>query len=110
MLRFLISLMIFVMPLTAGAQSQNLTIDGDHGKLDAILQTPDELTKYPLVILCHGFNADKEYPLLKNLADELELRGIASIRFDFNGHGKSDGKFQDMTIVNEIEDAKKVYQ
>ena len=47
--------------------------------------------------------------MLKNLADELELRGIASIRFDFNGHGKSDGKFQDMTIVNEIEDAKKVY-
>ena len=98
-----------MIPLTAAAQSKDLTIYGDHGKLAAILQTPDGQKKFPLVILCHGFNADKEYPVLKILADELESRGVASIRFDFNGHGKSDGEFQDMTIVNEISDAKKVF-
>ena len=109
MLKFLIALILLTMPLTATAQSQNLFIDGDHGKLSAILQTPDGLKNYPLVIICHGFTANKEHLLLKNLADDLAAAGIASIRFDFNGHGKSDGDFQDMTVLNEIEDAKKVY-
>ena len=109
MLKFLIALIILVLPFTVSAQSQNISIDGDHGKLSAVLQTPDTQKKYPLVIICHGFTADKEHLLLTNLADELEARGIASIRFDFNGHGKSEGDFQDMTVLNEIEDAKKVF-
>jgi len=101
--------MCMMMPLTADAKSQELTIDGDHGKLAAVLQTPDNASKYPLVIICHGFTAQKEQDLLKNLADDLESRGIASIRFDFNGHGASEGDFQQMTVPNEIEDAKCVY-
>ena len=110
MMKFLIALILLVVPLTASAQSQNLFIDGDHGKLAAILQTPDGQKNYPLVIICHGFTANKEHLLLKSLADDLEAAGIASIRFDFNGHGKSEGDFQDMTVLNEIEDAKKVYE
>ncbi|MBR4382372.1 MAG: alpha/beta hydrolase, partial [Selenomonadaceae bacterium] len=80
--KFLFALMIlFLIPLTVTAQSKDVTIDGDHGKLSAILQTPDGQEKFPLVILCHGFNADKNYLVLKSLADDLETRGIASIRF-----------------------------
>lgn len=109
MLKILIALMILLIPLTASAQSQNIFIDGDHGKLSAILQTPAAQKKYPLVIICHGFTANKEHALIKNLADELEMRGVASIRFDFNGHGASEGEFQNMTVLNEIEDAKKIY-
>lgn len=109
MLKILVALIILAVPLTASAQSRNLTIDGDHGKLAAVLQTPDGQENYPLVIICHGFTAKKEHALLKALADELEARSIASIRFDFNGHGASAGDFQNMTVLNEIEDAKKVY-
>jgi len=109
MLKFLIALILLAMPLTASAQSKDLSIDGDHGKLSAVLQTPDGQAKYPLVIICHGFTGQKDSLLLESLADELEARGIASIRFDFNGHGKSEGDFQDMTVLNEIVDAKKVY-
>ena len=105
----LVPLTILFMPKKGAVQSQDISIDGDHGKLSAVLQTPDGQAKFPLVILCHGFTGQKESPLLKPLADELAARGIASIRFDFNGHGQSDGDFQDMTIVNEISDAKKVY-
>lgn len=107
--KFFLALIIFLLPFTASAKSQDVTIDGDHGKLSAVIQTPDGKEKFPLVIICHGFNADKDYPLLKMLADDLETRGIASIRFDFNGHGKSEGAFQDMTVPNEIVDAKKIY-
>ncbi len=103
----LLALVIF--SPTVDAKSQNLSIDGDHGKLSAILQTPDNLKEFPLVIICHGFTGSKMEPLHVNLANELEARGIASIRFDFNGHGESEGNFQDMTVLNEIEDAKKVY-
>lgn len=109
MLKFLVALMVLLMPLTAAAQSRHITIDGDHGKLSAVLQTPDGAKTYPLVIICHGFTGNKGSLLLRSLAKQLELRGIASIRFDFNGHGKSAGKFQNMTVLNEIEDAKKVY-
>lgn len=92
------------------AQSQNVTIEGDHGKLAAVLQTPDKAKNYPLVIIMHGFTSNKEFELLTNLADDLEKEGIASLRFDFNGHGQSEGRFQDMTVPNEIEDAKHVYE
>lgn len=105
--------LVFVICLifnTTFAQSEKVEVEGDHGKLSAIIQTPDGKKNFPLVILCHGFNADKNYPLIKFLADDLEKIGIASIRFDFNGHGESEGNFQDMTVLNEIEDAKKIYE
>jgi len=92
------------------AQSKAVTISGDHGKLAAVVQTPDGAKNYPMVIIMHGFTSHKEEPLLTNLADDLEKAGIASIRFDFNGHGQSEGRFQDMTVPNEIEDAKHVYE
>ena len=96
------------------AKTQSLMIDGDHGKLAALLQIPNSVeesgSKCPVVIICHGFMGSKDYSLLENLANDLEAAGIASIRFDFNGHGKSEGRFQDMTALNEIEDAKKVLQ
>ena len=91
------------------AQSKDLIIQGDHGKLAAVLQTPDGAKKYPLVIVCHGFTSNKDTKLMQTLANDLEKEGIATLRFDFNGHGKSEGRFQDMTVLNEIEDAKKIY-
>ena len=92
------------------AQRQDISIEGDHGKLAATLQTPAGQEKYPLVIIMHGFTGNKDEALLTTLADDLEKEGIASLRFDFNGHGKSEGRFQDMTVPNEIDDAKHVYE
>ena len=75
--------------------------------LDAILQKPllQKGQKCPLVILMHGIMMRKEFVLLKKLADELQLIGIASIRFDFNGHVKIEGEFHDMTVPIDIQDA-----
>lgn len=60
-------LILFVVPLTTFAHSQNFSLDGDHGK----------------------FSARDNLPRL---------------------HGQSDGDFRDMTVLNEIEDAKKVFE
>lgn len=110
MKNFFVALMILLLPLKASAMAQDISIDGYGGTLSAIIQTPDGLQKFPLVILCHGFTGEKNSPLLKLIADKLEANGIASIRFDFNGHGQSYGAFQSMTVPNEIEDAKKVFE
>ncbi|WP_295238766.1 alpha/beta fold hydrolase [Veillonella sp.] len=91
------------------AKTVHTTLAGDHGQLAAIIQTPDNKDSYPMVILMHGFSASKDYKLLELIVHELEANGIASVRFDFNGHGESDGRFQDMTVPNEIEDVKQVY-
>lgn len=87
-------------------------IYGDHGRLDAVIQTPETQPghKIPMVIICHGFTGNKDELLLRTLADSLERQGVGSIRFDFNGHGRSDGLFEQMTVPNEIVDTKHVLE
>ena len=93
-------------------QEERLTIDGDHGRLSAIIQKPvlQVGQQCPMVVLCHGFGGNKDNQMFELIADSLQANGIASIRFDFNGHGESEGDFQAMTVPNEIEDAKKVIE
>lgn len=63
----------------------------------------------PMVILMHGIFASQGVNPMPALAKELAKAGIASIRFDFDGHGKSDGRMQDMTIEKEIADATAIW-
>lgn len=65
-----------------------------------------EKDSYDIAILMHGFTGNRNGELLTALADALLEKGVASVRFDFNGHGDSDGKLEDMTVLNEIADAK----
>lgn len=60
---------------------------------------------YDMAIIFHGFTANRNTSLLKEIANSLRDENIASVRFDFNGHGDSDGKFENMPVLNEIEDA-----
>ena len=108
---FAVALFI-LMAAGAQAQTQTVTIDGDHGKLHAVIHKPElkDGERCPMVLLCHGFMGNKEGALEKQIAALLQAQGIASIRFDFNGHGQSEGRFQDMTVPNEIVDAKKVIE
>ena len=93
-------------------KGERVTIDGDHGKLAALIQKPvlKEGEKCPMVVFCHGFGGSKDGPLFELICDTLQAHGIASIRFDFNAHGESEGAFKDMTVPNEIEDASKVVE
>ena len=107
----------YLKELTSGAYTPSgsgtkIDIDGDHGRLKAIIQKPTlrDGEKCPMVVFCHGFGGTKGGPLFELVADTLQAHGIASIRFDFNGHGESEGEFKDMTVPNEIEDAKKVVE
>ena len=62
----------------------------------------------PMAIMFHGFNGDIGYgpeDLFVKISERLIISGISTIRFDFDGHGKSDGNFSDMDVLKEIEDA-----
>ena len=87
-----------------------VTIPGSVGKLAATLQVPEmkQGTKVPLVIIMHGLGSDKDNTLFAALADSLQENGIASLRFDFNSHGKSEGNIVDMDFNNLQADAEKV--
>lgn len=99
-----------VASLSVDAQTKEiLSLEGSVGKLYAELQKPSaKVDKMPLVIVCHGFTSNCNTELMTDIADDLQSQGIASLRFDFNGHGKSEGEFQNMTVLNEIEDLKDV--
>jgi len=86
---------------------EKISIQGK-GRLSAYLQKPSADYRGPIAVLMHGFMANKKLEPLKSIANELESRGIASLRFDFDGHGESEGCFRDMTVLTELDDARHV--
>ncbi len=83
-------------------------IEGTVGKISAKIIKPKR-KRYPLVIFMHGFEADKDcLDFFQTISTRLETYGIGSLLFDFNGHGHSDGKFEDMTLYSQIQDAMSV--
>lgn len=89
----------------------DLTIERDGLKLHGLLEGTDQLENETVVILMHGFKGDLGYvdtKILPTLAHALNQAGLPTLRFDFNGCGKSDGKFVDMTVMSELLDGMKV--
>ncbi len=74
-----------------------------HGRLDA-----PKAKSFPVAILFHGFGGSiEDFPesVFSRITQKLVESGIGVMRFDFNGHGKSEGDFTSMNIFNEINDA-----
>lgn len=73
-------------------------------RLGAVWQLP-RLQTDKVVILAHGITDNKdEQGNFVSLAKSLNDEGIAVFRFDFRGHGESEGKSVDMTLRGEIQD------
>lgn len=69
------------------------------GVLSIINDDPNTLT----VILAHGFTSNKNGSS-KDISALLNTLGINAFRFDFYGHGESEGKFEDITISEGTDD------
>ena len=75
-------------------------------ELAGTFEFPREPSK-SCVLLCHGITVDREEGgVFADLARMLAGFGLASFRFDFRGHGKSAGAFEEMTVRGEIADAR----
>lgn len=95
-------------------RQQDYAVYGPNGGIATHITFPEdfnsEKNKCPMAILMHGFMAKKESNPIPAIAKALAKEGIASISFDFDAHGKSGGRFIDMTISSEIADAKAVFE
>lgn len=59
---------------------------------------PDTPTRR-LVVLCHGFLSGKNSTTNRTLTRLLKEQDLATFRFDFFGHGDSDGPFENITVT-----------
>lgn len=90
---------------------KDITIMRDGLKLAAKVSFP-ETEEYDLAILAYGFVGmmdPKVNDLLPVIAEKLQEKGLATVRFDFNGHGLSEGPLDNMSIYNELEDYHAVF-
>ncbi|MGJ8672804.1 alpha/beta hydrolase [Rubritalea sp.] len=57
-----------------------------------------------LVIFGHGVTANKDRPLSVGVAERLAAKGWPTMRISFAGNGDSGGRFEDATILKEVDD------
>ncbi|MFA5107469.1 MAG: tRNA (adenosine(37)-N6)-threonylcarbamoyltransferase complex dimerization subunit type 1 TsaB [Patescibacteria group bacterium] len=73
-------------------------------KLVGVFHQPDGYKPRAAVLVCHGFNDRKERDFIRNICVEASRRGLAALRFDFSGQGKSDGQFDQITYTRYLQD------
>lgn len=106
--------MVFI-SLIACAQTEEITLKVDSAELSATLLLPESEAPYPAVLFIagsgptdrNGNTGPYESNCLKMLAEGLAESGIASLRFDKRGIGKSTSEMQesDYTFEVLVEDA-----
>ena len=83
-------------------------INDDGIKLHAKLDMPEGYTegqKCPLVIVIHGLTGHMEEPHITALARLFNEMGVASLRVEMYGHGKSDGEFRNHNLFKWLNNA-----
>ena len=110
-MRIIAILLSLLTALTLSAREYD--VRGPQGGISCKISLPEgfdtQKDRCTMVILMHGIFSSKDYNPMPAIAKGLAEAGIASIRFDFNGHGKSEGRMQDMTVEKEIADAMAIY-
>ncbi|WP_037456384.1 alpha/beta hydrolase family protein [Sinorhizobium fredii] len=99
--------------LPARAAEKIVSLSVNSQKIVGTMVLPDGVSKPPVVLMLHGFTGTRnewasdavKEGLFGRAAPVFAKNGIASLRIDFRGSGDSDGKFEDMTVETEIEDA-----
>lgn len=84
--------------------TQRLDFDGSQGgKLSARLDLPDGPVR-AYAIFAHCFTCSKDLHATRRISSELARQGIAVLRFDFTGLGKSDGEFASTNFSSNKQD------
>jgi len=73
-------------------------------RLCGLVSDPSNHTDNPLIVMCHGFSTNKEGRTNTRLEEIFNAHNMATLRFDFFGHGESEGLFEDVTISEAAED------
>jgi pimeloyl-ACP methyl ester carboxylesterase len=99
---------LLLVPAVAQSADIPMTLDGG---ISATLNMPDSTAPVPAVLLLHGFGSSKDEVggMYTRVATALAQKGIASLRIDFAGFGKSDGDTGSTTIEAQLEQAKAAF-
>jgi pimeloyl-ACP methyl ester carboxylesterase len=88
---------------------QHLSVGAD-GRRIACLQEPAARAGGPgLVWLC-GLKSEMTSTKATAVADWARSRGLACLRFDYSGHGQSEGRFEDGTVSRWLEEAEAAFR
>jgi pimeloyl-ACP methyl ester carboxylesterase len=68
---------------------------------ERIVGVYDRRKSEELLILCHGFQSSKEHQAIVRIARQLGAKGWSTLRFDFSGHGESEGDAE-LSIVKQV--------
>lgn len=80
-------------------------IDSDGIRLHAKLDMPEGMEKGPLCILFHGFTGHMEENHIIGAQKAMNDAGVAVLRAEMYGHGKSDGEFREHTLYKWVTNA-----
>ncbi len=106
---FIVSVLISLTCSAIEAIDSTFVIQGAKGRLVTHLQLPAvKVSKIPVVIVCHGLTGNQNEKFLSTIANNLLKRNMGVVRFDFNGHGQSEGELVDMNVLNEMQDLRNV--
>jgi len=101
-------LAMLILPMAARAADTPLTLEGG---ISATLNMPDSTQPVPAVLLLHGFGSSKDEVggMYARVATALAQKGVASLRIDFAGFGKSDGDTGATTVDAQLAQAKAAF-
>ncbi len=86
---------------------QRIVFQSSRGyNLFGILSDPSGDKRLPLMVLCHGLSTGKDGRTCVSLEETWNRRNISTFRFDFFGHGESEGDFADLTISEALDDVR----
>lgn len=73
-------------------------------KLSGVLSIPHNDYNGLIVVFAHGLGSSKESDKYKDFGKLLNERNIGIFKFDFYGHGESEGLFEDITVDEGADD------
>jgi alpha/beta superfamily hydrolase len=86
---------------------ESLTIRGPAGELEGLLEEPDHVAPHTAALVCHPhplFGGTMHNKVVYRIARGLRHAGLAVLRFNFRGVGRSQGEHA--FLEGEIEDAR----
>ena len=90
---------------------EKIYLENGGNQLYGLLEGPETNgEKIPLVLIMHGYMEHSRMHPFYDLVRALWAEGFATLRFDFNGHGRSEGTLADMTMSKNIADGECFYQ
>lgn len=85
-------------------KSETLKIQGSQCTLYAKLEVPADGKIRQYAIFAHCFTCSSSLSVVRHISRTLTLQGIAVLRFDFTGLGRSEGEFAETNFSSNVED------